>query len=138
MRLDVDILNPTPEQMTTALLEAAQAERWDHWEHEVDTHADDWAATSEMRKPMKAAEFRKLPEVVASYQFAELCVYGYKRRVVWGFYCQRLPFAGHMLSQVPVVLDPVSAEIVHCMRMKKRYCERWGEHEKLFVKVRWK
>lgn len=134
-----DIRHPTPEEMTAALLEAAEAGRWSHWEHEVTVHARDWVKTAEMPKPLKPEQFRKLPEVVGKYGFVELCVYGYRGRTVWAFYSKRLPFQGHKLSQVLVVLDPMANEIVHCMHSKrgKRYCERWGEQEKLFVKVRW-
>jgi hypothetical protein len=28
-----EVRNPTPEQMTAALLEAARAGRWNHWQH---------------------------------------------------------------------------------------------------------
>jgi hypothetical protein len=37
-----EVFNPTPEQMTAALLEAAHARRWNHWQHKVETHAGDW------------------------------------------------------------------------------------------------
>jgi len=92
-----------------------------------------------MPKPLTPGQFRKLPQAVGKYAFVELCVYGYRGRTVWAFYCKRLPFQGNKLSQVLVVLDPMTNEIVHCMHSKtgKRYCERWGEQEKPFVSVTW-
>jgi hypothetical protein len=134
-----EVCNPTPEQMTTALVEAAQARRWNHWQHEIETHAGDWAKTRTMRKPLAAEQFAKLPVAVAEYQFVELCVYRYKGKVVWGYYCKRLPFAREMLVNVLVVFDPEAEEIVHCMYPDrgKKYCQRWGEQGKLFVEVRW-
>ena len=134
-----EVRHPTPEQMTAALLKAARAWRWNHWRHEFREHAGDWVTIGEMRKPMKAKLFARLPEAVAKYQFVELCVYSYKRRIVWGYYCKKLPFEDHMLSGVLVVYDPWVDEIFHCMRPQKgkRYCERWGEQERLFVGVRW-
>ncbi len=45
----MDILHPTPEEMTVALLEAAEAERWNHWQHEVEQHADDWRDVGDIR-----------------------------------------------------------------------------------------
>jgi len=134
-----EVSNPTPEQMTAALLKASRTERWNHWRHEVDAHTDDWVITGDMREPMKADQFAELPEAVACYQFVELCVYSYQKKVVWGFYCKKLPFKDKILSQVLVVLNPAVPEIIHCMRSDKgkRYCERWGEQEKLFTPVRW-
>ena len=133
------VRNPTPEQMTAALLEAARAGQWNHWQHELHEHAGDWVTVSEMRKPMKAEQFARLPEAVAKYRFVELCVYSYKRRTVWGYYCRKLPFENHTLSGVLVVYDPLADEIFHCMRPQKgkRYCRRWGEQERFFVGVRW-
>ena len=134
-----EICDPTPEQMTAALLKAAQARRWNHWQHEVETHAGDWVEAGAMRKPLTSEQFARLPAAVAEYPFVELCVYRYKGKVVWGYYCKRLPFAGEMLVNVLVVFDPEAEEIVHCMYPDrgKRYCERWGEQGKLFVEVRW-
>ena len=81
-----EVCNPTPGQMTAALLKATQARRWNHWQHEVETHAGDWVETGAMRKP-----------------------------------------------------QPTESDIIHCMRSRrgKRYVERWGEQEKLFIPVRW-
>lgn len=134
-----ELLNPTPEQMTAALLDAARAERWNHWEHEIHAHADDWSERGQMREPMNARQFHAMPEAVARYQFVELCVYRYRRRIVWGFYCRKLLFQGNWLTQVLVVLDPQEMEIVHCMRSDngKKYCEDWGEQERAFHEVRW-
>ena len=134
-----EVCNPTPEQMTAALLEAAQARRWNHWQHEVKTHAGDWVRVGAMRKPLTAEQFARLPAAVAEYQFVELCVYRYKGKVVWGYYCKKLPFEGNVLVRVLVVLEPTEREIIHCMRSRrgKRYVERWGEQEKLFISVRW-
>jgi hypothetical protein len=125
--------------MTAALLEAARAWRWNHWRHEVETHASDWVEVEVMRKPLTAERFARLPAAVAEYQFVELCVYRYKGKVVWGYYCKRLPFAGEVLVNVLVVFDPEVGEIVHCMYPDrgKKYCQRWGEQGKLFVEVRW-
>ena len=133
------IRHPTPAQMTAALLAAARAERWNHWAHEVDENVGDWVAVREMRKPMTARQFSRVPKAVARYQFVELCVYSYRGRIVWGYYCKRLLFEGHVLSSVLVVYDPAADEIVHCMRPErgKRYCMRWGEQGKYFVGVRW-
>jgi hypothetical protein len=134
-----EICDPTPEQMTAALLKAAQARRWNHWQHEVETHAGDWVEAGAMRKPLTSEQFARLPAAVAEYPFVELCVYRYKGKVVWGYYCKRLPFAGEMLVNVLVVFDPEVEEIVHCMYPDrgKKYCQRWGEQGKLFVEVRW-
>jgi hypothetical protein len=139
MDAPADLLNPTPEEMIAALLDAARAERWNHWEHEVDAHARDWSKRREMRKPMNAAQFRALPEAVARYQFVELCVYRYRRRIVWGFYCRKLLFQGDWLTQVTVVLDPQKGEIIHCMRPDKgkKYCKDWGDQQREFYPVRW-
>ena len=63
--------------MTAALLEATRAERWNHWQHEVKTHAGDWVRVGVMRKPLTAEQFARLPAAVAEYQFVELCVYRY-------------------------------------------------------------
>jgi hypothetical protein len=101
------VRHPTPEQMAAALLKAARAWRWNHWRHELREHAGDWVTIGEMRKPMKAELFARLPEAVAKYQFVELCVYSYKRRIVWGYYCKKLPFEDHMLSGVLVVYDMI-------------------------------
>jgi len=137
----VSILHPTPEEMTAALLEAAEAERWNHWQHEVEQHADDWRDAKCMRRPLTTEEFAQLPATMASYPFVELCVYGYKyhSRPVWGFYAHKLPFRGWILPNVLVVYDPVEKEIIHCMYPlhKKHYCERWGEQTHLFFGVRW-
>ena len=137
----MDILHPTPEEMTTALLEAAKADQWNHWQHEVEQHADDWLDARGMRRPLIAEEFAQLPAIMASYPFVELCVYGYKyhSRPVWGFYARKLPFQGWILPNVLVVYDPVAEEIIHCMYSlhKKHYCERWGEQTHLFFGVRW-
>ena len=134
-----EVCHPTPEQMTTALLEAARAGRWNHWRHEVKTHADDWVEAGAIRKPLAAEQFAQLPAAVAEYQFVELCVYWYRRKVVWGYYCKRLPFAEGILVNVLVVFNPQAEEIVHCMYPDrgKKYCQRWGEQGKLFVEVRW-
>lgn len=125
--------------MTAALLKAAQAGRWNHWQHEVETHAGDWVEAGAMRKLLTAEQFARLPAAVAEYQFVELCVYRYRGKVVWGYYCKRLPFAEEMLINVLVVFDPKIEEIVHCMYSDrgKKYCQRWGEQGKLFVGVRW-
>ena len=134
-----EVRHPTPEQMTAALLKAAQAGRWNHWQHEVETHAGDWVEAGAMRKPLTAEQFARLPAAVAEYQFVELCVYRYKGRVVWGYYCKKLTFEGKVLVRVLVSLEPTEGEIIHCMlaRRGKRYVERWGEQEKLFIPVRW-
>ncbi len=139
MEPGVDIRNPTPAQMTAALLAAARAECWNHWGHEIDRHASDWVKVDEMRKPMTAEQFARLPEAVARYQFVRLCVYSYGTKVVWGYYCPKMAFEGYMLSDILVVYDPVVDEIIHCMRPRKprHYCERWGDQGKLFVPVRW-
>ena len=139
MQLDVDILNPTPEQMTAALLEAARAERWDHWEHEVEAHDGDWVRMHCMRRPLQPEQFRRLPEVAARYQFVKLCVYRYRGSIVWACYCRNLPFESWLLPHVLVVYDPVQMKIVHCMGPPKarHYCERWGRQGKLFKEVRW-
>lgn len=138
----MSILGPAPEEMTAALLEAAEAERWDHWKHELKAHTRDWVKAGDMRRPLRAEEFARLPAAVARYPFVELCVYGYGYRgqVMWGFFCKRLLFEGERLSWVLVVYDPMADEIIHCMRPDrgKRYCERWGEQTKTFVSVRWK
>ncbi len=135
----MDILHPTPKEMTTALLRAAEAERWNHWEHEVAQHAGDWRDARCMRRPLTPDEFAQLPEAVARYPFVALCVCGYYGRAVWGFYVRKLPFQEWVLTNVLVVYDPYAGEIVHCMYPlhKKRYCERWGEQTHLFVRVRW-
>ena len=137
--MSADILHPTPEEMTAALLEAARAERWNHWQHEVEQHADDWRDAKRMRRLLTAEEFASLPEAVARYPFVELCVYGYYGRAVWGFYARKLPFREWVLTNVLVVYDPYAEEIVHCMYPlhKRRYCERWGEQTHLFSRVRW-
>jgi len=134
-----EVRHPTSEQMAAVLLEAARAGRWNHWRHEVETHASDWVEAEAMRKPLTAEQFARLPAVVAEYQFVELCVYRYKGKVVWGYYCKRLPFEGNVLVRVLVSLEPTEGEIIHCMlsRRGKRYVERWGEQEKLFIPVRW-
>ncbi len=138
----LDILHPTPEEMTAALLEAAQAERWNHWRHEVEQHASDWLDIGDMRYPLSREDFARLPETVARYSFVELCVYGYGYRgqVVWGFFCKKLPLKDELLSWVLVVYDPTAREVLHCMRPDrgKRYCTRWGEQTKMFVPIRWK
>ena len=133
------VRHPTPEQMTAALLKAAQAGRWNHWQHEVETHASDWVKARAMHKPLAAEQFAKLPAAVAEYQFVELCVYRYKGKVVWGYYCKKLPFEGNVLVHVLAVLEPTKGEIIHCMRSNrgKKYTERWGKREKLFIPVRW-
>ncbi|HID64226.1 MAG TPA: hypothetical protein EYP49_16020 [Anaerolineae bacterium] len=133
-----EIYNPTPAQMTAALLEAAQAGRWNHWQHEVETHAGDWVTVGATRKPLTAEQFARLPAAVVEYQFVELCLYRYKGKVVWGYYCKKLPFEGNVLIRVSVSLEPTEGEIIHCMLpgRGKRYVERWGEQEKLFVPVR--
>jgi len=127
--------------MTTALLEAAQAERWNHWQHEVEKHAEDWREAKDIRRPLTWEEFAQLPVAIARYSFVELCVYGYKYRdrPVWGFHARKLPFRDWILTNVLVVYDPDAREIIHCMRPKhkKRYCERWGEQTHLFFEVRW-
>jgi len=135
----MDILHPTPEEMVAALLEAAEAERWNHWQHEVRQHASDWCDAGDMRHPLTADEFAQLPETVARYPFVELCIYGYYGRPVWGFYARKLPFREWVLTNVLVVYDPITGEIVHCMwpRRRKRYCERWGKQTDVFVRVRW-
>jgi hypothetical protein len=135
----VDILHPTPEQMAAALLEAAEAERWNHWKHEARQHADDWCDARDMRRALTEEVFAQLPGTVARYPFVELCIYGYRGRTVWGFYAHRLPFQEWVLTNVLVVYDPSAEEIVHCMYPlhKKRYCERWGEQTHLFIRVRW-
>ncbi len=132
-------LHPTAEEMIAALLEAAEAERWNHWEHEVRAHLGDWAKTGCMRRPLRSDEFARLPVAVAQYQFVELCVYGYGSRAVWGFYARKLPFSKQILKNVLVVYDPCAAEILHCMYplRGKHYCERWGKQRRLFVRVRW-
>jgi hypothetical protein len=125
--------------MTAALLDAAELKRWNHWQHEVRQHAGDWCDARDMHRPLTTEEFARLPTAVARYPSVELCVYGYRGRPVWGFYTRRLPFQKRVLTNVLVVYDPVAAEIVHCMRpkRKKRYCERWGRQTHLFVRVRW-
>ena len=135
----MDILYPTPEEMVTALLAAAEAERWNHWQHEPRAHARDSVKAGDTRRPLQAEEFARLPEAVARYPFVELCIYGYRDRVVWGFFCKRLLFEGKRLSWVLVAYDPVANEIVHCMRPEhgKHYCERWGKQTRLFVPVKW-
>ena len=135
----MDILYPTPEEMTSALLDAAEAERWNHWRHELEAHTRDWVKAGDMRRPLRAEEFASIPEAVAQYPFVELCVYGYYGRAVWGFYARKLPFREWTFTNVFVVYDPLALEIIHCMRPKhkKRYCERWGEQTNLFVAVRW-
>ena len=138
--MDRHTLHPTPEEMTAALLEAAEAERWNHWQHEVEQHADDWRDVGDIRCPLAVEEFASLPEAVARYPFVELCIYGYRNRTAWGFFCKRLLFEGQRLSWVLIVYDPLTDEIIHCMRPDrgKRYCERWGEQTKVFVPVRWR
>ena len=135
----MDILCPTPEEMVAALLEAAEAERWNHWQHELKAHTRDWVKAGDMRRPLRAEEFAGLPEAVAWYPFVELCVYGYRDRIAWGFYTRKLPFREWVLTNVLVVCDPAAMEIVHCMwpRRRKRYCERWGAQTRFFVRVRW-
>ena len=139
MQFGVDIRNPMPEQMAAALLEAARAGRWDHWEHEIEAHARDWVKVGDMPRQLKAEQFARLPTAVARYPFVELCVYSYKGKTTWGFYCKKLPFEKYMLTRVLVVFDPVAGQIIHCMYCDKgkRYCERWGEQGKLFNEVRW-
>jgi hypothetical protein len=134
-----EVGSPTPEQMTAALLKAARAGCWNHWQHEVKTHVGDWVKTRAMHKPLTAEQFARLPAAVAEYQFVELCVYRYKGKVVWGYYCRKLPLEGNVLVRVLVVLEPTEGEIIHCMRSNrgKKYAERWGEQEKLFIPVRW-
>ncbi|MEE8391762.1 MAG: hypothetical protein V3S14_13340 [Anaerolineae bacterium] len=137
----MDILQPTPEEMTTTLLESAEAEQWNHWRHEIEQHASDWCDANDMRRALRVDEFADLPKTVAQYPFVELCVYGYGYRgqAVWGFYARKLPFREWVLTNVLVVYNPLSGEIIHCMwpRRKKRYCERWGEQTGTFVRVRW-
>jgi len=131
--------HPTPEEMTAALLEAAEAGRWNHWRHEVRQHASDWYDAEDMPRPLTAEEFAQLPAAVVRYPFVELCIYGYRGRTVWGFYARKLPFREWVLTNVLVVYDPCAEEVVHCMYPlhKKRYCERWGKQTRLFVRVRW-
>ena len=135
----MDILHPTPEEMVTALLESAEAGQWNHWRHEVTQHASDWRDARDMHRSLTEQEFARLPAAVAGYPYVELCVYGYRDRPVWGFYVYRLPFQKWILSNVLVVYDPGAMEIIHCMRprIRKHYCERWGEQTRLFVGVRW-
>jgi hypothetical protein len=135
----VDILHLTPEQMAAALLEAAEAERWNHWKHEVKQHASDWMSRGDMRRSLRWSEFARLPIAVANYPFVEFCVYRYRRRVVWGYFCKKLPFEGHLLRGVFVVLDPAAGEVIHCMQPErgKNYADRWGKQEKLFIPIRW-
>ena len=138
----MNVLYPTPEEMTTALLAAAEAGRWNHWKHEVEQHTDDWRDAGDTRQRLTAEQFSRLPAAVACYPFVELCIYGYGYRgqVVWGFFCKRLIFEGERLSWVLVVYNLLADEIIHCMRPDrgKRYCERWGEQTGLFAPVRWK
>lgn len=136
----MDVLHPTPDEMTAALLAAVEAGRWSHWEHELEAHARDWVKAGDMPRPLRPDELAELPAAVARYPFVELAVYGYWDRLVWGFFCKSLPFEGRRLSWVLVVYDPVTDEIVHCMRPRlgKRYCERWGEQTRLFGPVRWR
>lgn len=70
--------------MSAALLEAAQAGRWNHWR-----------------------------EVVATYPSTEQCTYIYRGWRVWGYYARNLPFGRWRLSHVVVVYDPVAQEIIH-------------------------
>ena len=137
--MSADILYPTPEEMVAALLAAAEAERWNHWKHELEAHARDWVKAGNMRHPLRANEFAEIPETMARYPFVELCVYRYYGRPVWGFYARKLPFRDWVLTNVLVVYDPYAEEIVHCMYPlhKKHYCERWGEQTRLFFRVRW-
>ncbi len=125
--------------MASALPEAAEAERWNHWRHELEAHVKDWVKAGDTRRPLRAEEFASIPEAVAQYPFVELCVYGYYGRAVWGFYARKLPFREWTLTNVLVVYDPLAMEVIHCMwpRRKKRYCERWGEQTGTFVRVRW-
>ena len=57
----MDILHPTPEEMTVALLEAAETERWNHWKHELKTHTRDWVKVGDIRRSLRAEEFASLP-----------------------------------------------------------------------------
>ncbi len=135
----MDTLRPTPEEMVAALLEAAEAEHWNHWKHEVEQHADDWRDVGDMRQRLTDEQFSRLPAAVACYPFVELCVYGYRGQAIWGFFCKKLLFEGERLSWVLIVYDPLADEIIHCMRPDrgKRYCTRWGEQTKTFIPVRW-
>jgi len=63
----VDILHPAPEEMTAALLEAAEAERWNHWRHEVEQHTDDWRDIGDMRQRLTSEQFEQLPVLVARH-----------------------------------------------------------------------
>ena len=62
---------PRREEMVAALLAAAEAERWNHWKHEVRQHAGDWREAKCMRRPLTAEEFAQLPEAMARYPFVE-------------------------------------------------------------------
>ena len=130
-----DLRHPTPQAMATALLKAAREGRWNHREHDFLKHASDWVDRASLGRPLAQTEFEELPEIVATYPACELCTYLYRQRRVWGYQARHLPFAGRRLPSVVVVYDPVSREIVHCMRARGYFADYRRRRSSDFVEV---
>jgi hypothetical protein len=86
-----EICDPTPEQMTAALLKAAQARRWNHWQHEVETHAGDWVEAGAMRKPL-ASEVRPTTGGGGRVPVRRIVCVSVQRESSMGLLLQETPF----------------------------------------------
>ena len=127
--------DPKPEEMIEMLIQATEADYWNHYEKDFRKHCYDWLSEGEMDSRMSHEEYRNLPIVLAQHPHVELCTYIYKGKRVWGYYREKLRYGNLNLNKVGVVYDTEVNEIIHCMRFRrgKRYCEQFID----LVKIRW-
>lgn len=130
-----NLQHPSIPRMISALLEAAKAKCWNHLKKDFQEHRIDWVKAGDSRKALTMREYLELPKALADYSYTQLCTYLDYGKIVWGFYAQKLPFGSGSLTQVGVVFDPESDEIIHCMRIMHR--KKYFEKKRQFIKIRW-
>jgi hypothetical protein len=117
----LNIKEPTIEEMITALIEAADARRWNHLEMDTRKHQNDW---QRFRIKLTGKEYQELPKLLAQHPHCELYAYQHDTRFAWGYYRRQLNVGKRKLYNVLAVYDPKAMEIIHVMRADIRYFEK--------------
>jgi hypothetical protein len=101
--------NPKPEEMVRILIQAAEADYWNHYDKDFSKHSYDWLSEGEMNRRMSHDEYRNLPISLAQHSHVELCTYIYKGKRVWGYYREKLQYGNQtflLKRKVPLINNP--------------------------------
>ena len=117
----MNIKAPTIEDMITALIEAADARRWNHLEADTRKHRHDW---QRFGVELTIKEYQELPKFLAQHSHCALYAYQHDTSFAWGYYRRQLNVSKWKLYDVLAVYHPEAMEIIHVMRADARYFEK--------------